>query len=390
VALALVLLVGAGLLVRTFAALGAVDPGFDPKNVLTMVVSLSGSAENAPGRRAAFVRATLERLAATPGVEAAGAINHLPLAGDLWGLEYHAEGRPLPAPGEEPTAAWRVVLPGYFRAMRLPLLRGRDFDERDAVGAAEVVIVNEALAAAQWPGQDPIGRALAVGDIRRPLWRTVVGVSKNAVRDSLAAAPAAEVYVPYLQSAAYLERPAPQYASMTIVMRTTGDPASIAPAARAVVRSLAPDAAVASVQPMADVMSDGRAEPRLYVVLLASFAAAALALAAVGIYGVVAYSVARRRQEIAIRVALGAGRGQVLRLVVGQGMRAVALGAAAGLAGAVLLGGSLQGLLYGVRPADPVTLACVVVLLGAVALAATAVPARRATAIRAEHALRHD
>jgi predicted permease len=390
VALALVLLVGAGLLVRTFAALGAVDPGFDPKGVLTMVVSLSGSAENVPGRRAAFLRAAVARLAATPGVESAAAINHLPLAGDLWGLEFLAEGRPVPAPGEEQTAAWRVVLPAYFRTMRLPLVRGRDFDERDALGTAEVVIVNEALAAEQWPGQDPIGRALAVGDVRAPRWRTVVGVSKNAVRDALAAAPAAEVYVPYLQSTAYLERPGPQYASMTIVLRTAKDPAAMGPAARAVVRTLAPDAAVASVQTMEAIVSDGRAEPGLYVVLLGAFAAAALALAAVGIYGVVAYTVARRRQEIAIRVALGAGRASVLRLVVGQGMRAVALGTAAGLAGALLLGGALSGLLYGVRPADPATFASVVVLLGAVALAATYVPARRATAIRAEEALRHD
>jgi putative ABC transport system permease protein len=390
VALALMLLVGAGLLVRTFAALGAIDPGFDPKNVLTMVVSLSGSTENAPGRRAAFLRAALERFGATPGVEAAGAINHLPLGGDLWGLEYRAEGRPLPAPGEEQTAAWRVVLPGYFRAMRLPLVRGRDFDERDAVGAAEVAIVNESLAAAEWPGQDPIGRALAVGDVREPRWRTVVGVSKNAVRGALAAEPAAEVYVPYLQSAGYLERPGPQYASMTIVLRTTGEPGSMAPAARALVRTLAPDAALASVQTMEDVVGAGRAEPRLYVVLLATFATAALALAAVGIYGVVAYTVARRRQEIAIRVALGAGRFDVLRLVVSQTMRAVALGTAGGLIGVLLVGGSLRGLLYGVRPTDPATLAAVVLVLGVVALLATCVPARRATAIRAEDALRHD
>jgi len=390
VAIALVLLVGAGLLIRTFAALGAVDTGFDPKGVLTMIVSLSGSAENAPGRRAAFVRAAVAGLTATPGVEAASAINHLPMAGDVWGLEFHAEGRPVPAPGNEPTAAWRVVLPGYFRAMRLPLLRGRDFDERDAVGRPEVVIVNEALAAAHWPGEDPIGRALAVGDVRAPRWRTVVGVARNAVRGALAAEPGAEVYVPFLQTEAYLERPGPQYAYMTIVLRTTGEPGDLAPAARAIVRSLAADAAVASVQTMEDVVSGGRAEPRLYVVLLASFATAALALAAVGIHGVLACTVARRRQEIAIRVALGAGRGDVLRLVVGQGMRAVALGTAAGLAGALLLGGSVQGLLYGVRPADPATLATVVALLGAVALAATWVPARRATAIRAEDALRHD
>jgi putative ABC transport system permease protein len=210
------------------------------------------------------------------------------------------------------------------------------------------------------------------------------------VRGELSAAPAAEVYVPFLQSTDYLERPGPQYAYMTVVLRTPGDPAALAPPARAVVRALAPDAVVTSVQTMEDVVGRGLAEPRLYVVLLASFATAALGLAAVGIYGVVGYTVARRRQEIAIRVALGAGRADVLRLVVGQGMRAVALGAAAGLAGALLLGGTLSGLLYGVRPADPATLGSVVALLGAVALAATYLPARRATAIRAEEALRRE
>jgi putative ABC transport system permease protein len=390
IALALVLLVGAGLLVRTFAALGAIDPGFDPKGVLTMAVSLSGSSENAPGRRAAFVVETVERLRATPGVEAASAINHLPIAGDVWGLPYHAEGRPLPAPGEEPAAAWRVVLPGYFRAMRLPLVRGRDFDAQDTVGRPGVVIVNETLAAAQWPGRDPIGRTLAVGAIREPRWLTVVGVARDAVRGEWSAAPAAEVYVPFLQCSDYLEGQGSQYASMTLVARTAGAPAALAPAARAIVHGRAPDAAIASLQSMDDVVAGSFQEPRLYVVLLVGFATVALALAAVGIYGVVSHTVARRRQEIAIRMALGAGPSQVLRLVLAQGMRAVAIGAAAGLCAAGLLGGSLSSLLYGVSPWDPVTLASVAALLAAVALLATYVPARRAMAIRALSALRHD
>lgn len=390
VALALVLLAGAGLLVRSFAALGAVHPGFDPRGVLTMVVSLAGTAADAPGRRSAFVQEALARLRSAPGVEAASAINHLPLAGDVWGLAYRAEGRPLPPPGEEPAAAYRVVLPGYFRAMRLPLVRGRDFTEADAVGRSEVVIVNEALAASAWPGEDPIGRALAVGDVREPRWRTVVGVARNALRASLAEEPAAEAYLPYLQSPGYLERPGAHYAYMTLVVRTEGDPAALAPTVRGVVRSLAPDAAVASVQTMDDVLGSGLSEPRMYAGLLSGFAAAALALAAVGIHGVAAYAVARRRREIAIRLALGAGRSGVARLVAGQGLRAVALGGAAGLVGAVLLGGALQGLLFGVRASDPRTLAAVAGLLGATALGATVLPALRATRIRAEEALRED
>jgi putative ABC transport system permease protein len=392
VALALVLLVGAGLLIRTFAALQRIDPGFDPRGVLTMVVSLSGSAESAPPRRAVFFRDVVQGLRGLGGVDAVGAINHLPMAGDIWGLPFYVEGHPLPAPGEVPTAAYRVVLPGYFDAMRLPLVRGRDFDDEDVLSAPRVIVVNEALAESYWPGQDPLGRRLSLVNPTRPeaIWLTVVGVARNAVRSQWAAAPDAELYLPLLQTESYLQQAGPQYTYMTLVMRTPADPASLAPAARAVVRARAPDVAISDVQTMDEVVSKGIAEPRLYLILLASFATVALVLAAVGIYGVVSYTVSRRHQEIAIRMALGARPADVLRLVLGQGMATVALGAMAGLLAALGLSRTLATLLYGVDPADPLTLGAVVLALGLVALVATYLPARRAVAIRALGALRHD
>ena len=392
VALALMLLVGAGLLIRSFAALQAIDPGFEPKGVLTLAVSLSGAEQSAPGRRAAFFQDALERFRALPGVEAAGAINHLPLGGDLWGFGFHVQGRPLPARGERPSAAYRVVLPGYFQAMRLPLVRGRDFERRDDLGGPGVIIVNEVLAGRHWPGEDPLGRSMTLDDPASPeaQWLTVVGVARSAVRRDWSAAPEAEMYLPYLQSRSYLEEAAGHLEYLSFALRTGGDPAALAPAVRGVVRSLARDAAIADLQTMEELVARGIAEPRLYVVLLVSFAAVALLLAAVGIYGVVSHGVSRRGQEIAIRLALGARSADVLRLVLGQGMATVALGLVAGLVGALALGSTLSSLLYGVEATDPITLGAVLVALGSVALVATYLPARRAVAVRALEVLRRE
>jgi putative ABC transport system permease protein len=276
--------------------------------------------------------------------------------------------------------------------MRLPLVRGRDFTEDDDRSRPGVVIVNQSLADRHWAGQDPIGRRLTLNNPRGDAitWLSVVGVAKNAVRSRWSAEPDPEIYLPVLQTRSYLERPEPHYSYLTLVIRTSGDPRGLAPAARAVVQGLAPDAAVSDLLTMDEVVAQGMAEPRLYVVLLGSFAAVALVLAAVGIYGVVSYGVTRRHQEIAIRMALGARPADVVRLVVGQGMRTVALGAAAGLAGALALARTLSTLLYGIEPTDPLTLAGVAAALGMVALIATYVPARRAVAIRALGALRHE
>jgi len=387
-ALALVLLVGAGLMIRTFVALRAVDPGFRPGHVLSAVVSVTGSSAGEPGRRTAFYREVLDRLHALPGVVSASAINHLPLAGDIWGWPFYVEGRPRPAPGEAPGATYRVVLPGYFETMGLPLVRGRDFGLRDDLGAPGVVIVNELLAERHWPGEDPIGKRISLEDPDKQAWLTVVGVARNGVRREWAEAAGAEMFLPFLQSPNYREAMRPMFTYMTLVVRGTGESAVLGPALREAIWDTDPDVSISAVQTMDEVVARATASPRLYLLLLGSFAAVALALAAVGIYGVMSYSVAQRRNEIGIRMALGARPADVLRLVMGEAMGVAVAGAAAGLAAALALTRLMSGLLYGVASTDPLTFAAVCAVLTAVALTATYVPARRAVRVDPLSALR--
>jgi putative ABC transport system permease protein len=390
-ALALVLLVGAGLLLRSFVALQALDSGFDAHNVLSMVVSVQDSPEGVPGRRAAFYRDVLDRARALPGVEAAGGINHLPIGGDIWGLSFFIEGQPRPEPGEKANATYRVVLPGYFETMRLPLLRGRAIDERDDESAQPVVVINESLANRYWPGEDAIGRRISFPDPQTSArWLTVVGVTKNAVQYDWADAPAPELYLPLFQTQDYLDDPSSHYAYITLVARTAGDPAKLAPALRNVVWSINRDLPIAEVRTMEGVVSEATAQPRFNAALLAGFAAVALALAAVGIYGVMSYVVARRTREIGIRMALGARESQIIALVVKQGMLTAAAGAAVGLVAAFLMRTLMSSLLYGIGPADPATFTVVPALPGLVALLASWVPARRALAMNPVSALRDD
>ncbi|HSP94458.1 MAG TPA: ABC transporter permease [Thermoanaerobaculia bacterium] len=390
-ALALVLLVGAGLMIRSFVALESIDPGFDPRRVLTLAVSVAGSAEAEPQNRTVFYRQALQRIGALPGVVSASAINHLPLAGDIWGWSFSIEGRPIPAPGESPDAAYRVVLPGYFATMEIPMLRGRDIAESDDLRAPGAVVINEWLAKRHWPGEDPIGKRITFDDQdKNPYWLTVVGVVKNTVRDEWAAAAQGEIYLAYLQHHRYREAPSSQYAYLTFVVRTTADPAALAPAVRRAVWSIDPSVTISQVQTMEQVVAQANARPRFYLLLLATFAGVALILAAVGIYGVISYSVSRRRHEIGLRMALGAGQRDVLRLVVRQGMRIALAGAGAGLAGALLLTRLMSTLLYGVGSNDPVTFVLVTLTLTAVALVASYIPARRATRIDPLVALRHE
>lgn len=388
-ALALVLLVGAGLMIRTFAALRGIDPGFQPGHVLTGVVSVTGAKAGEPARRRAFYAEVLEQVRALPGVVSAGAINHLPLAGDTWGFGFHVEGHPLPAPGDMPGATYRVVMPGYFRTMGLPILRGRDFVDRDDLEAPAVVIVNEWLAERYWPGVDPVGRRMTLGEPGPDAtWLTVVGIARNAVRGEWAATPDEEVYLPLLQSRSYLESTRPQYSFLTLVVRTAGDPAALSPALRAAVRAADASVSLSSVQTMDAVVAQSTSSPRFYLLLLGTFAAVALAMAAVGIYGVTSYSVARRTNEIGIRMALGAKPADVLRLVMGEAAAVAAAGAIAGMVAALALSRLMAGLLYGVAATDPTTFAAVCAVLTLVALAATYVPARRAAGVEPLAALR--
>jgi predicted permease len=389
-ALALVLLIGAGLMVRSLTALLAINPGFDPHHVLTMIVSVAGTREADTDRRAAFFHEVIEKTSALPGMDSVSATNHIPLAGDLWVLGFYAEGTPLPKPGESASAAYRVVYPGYFKTMRIPFVHGRDVTESDNLSAPNVVIVNEFMAQQQWPGEDPLGKRLTLGGLQSPSWKTVVGVVKNEVRDHWADPPTAQMFIPYLQSRDLLSGQQTYFEYLTLVMRCSGDPAAQTASVTGVVHSLDRNVAVAEVQTMDDVVFNSNSQPRFYALLLTGFAITALVLAGIGIYGVMSYMVSRRTQEIGIRMTLGARRGAVLRMVIRQGMALVLVGAAAGLAGAVILSRLMSSLLYGVGSNDPATFIVVTAVLIVVALAANYVPARRATKIDPMAALRSE
>ena len=398
-ALALVLLVGAGLMIRSFLALQAVDPGFNPRDVMTAHVSMLGTANADTGRRGPFVAQLLGRVRAIPGVQSAGAINHLPITGDNWGLGFAIEGKPAPKAGDSPRATYRVVTPGYFETMRIPITRGRTLLESDREGAPHVVVINSYIATHYWPGEDAVGKRLtfddpSAGDAR---WLTVVGVVPNVVTSDWGAPAEAEVYLPYFQATDYLHRTGGQYSWISVVARSNCtssgrdcDAASLATPIRTAVAAIDRNVVVSEVQAMDDVVGRATAPSRFQLLLLSAFAIVAVALAAVGVYGVMSYTVSRRTHEIGIRLALGATPGEVKRLVIGQGMRVAAIGAAVGLAGALMLTRLMSTMLFGVAATDPLTFIVVPVLLAVVALVATYIPARRAASIDPLKALRSD
>ncbi len=376
-ALAFILLIGAGLMIRSFFALQSVDPGFNPHHVLSMVVSVAGSAEASPDRRTIFYQQLLRHLDATPGVLAAGAINHLPLAGDIWGWDFAIESRPKPRPGESPGGVYRIAMPGYFETMRLPLLRGRDLTGHDDTHAPGVALINERAAGEYWPGEDPLGKRITFDD--RRTWLTIIGVVKNARQDDWVSAPAPEVYLAALQHRDFMGNASTAWAYLTLVVRTSGDPARFAPAVKKIVWSFDPNLPISEVFTMDRVVADANGQPRFEMLLLGVFAGVALLLAAVGIYGVMNYSVSLRTREIGIRISLGASRIGLLRQVVRQGMLQALAGSAAGVAGALLLSRLMARILYGVEPTDPVTFGAVAAVLGLAAFLAICVPAYKAT-----------
>ena len=390
-ALALVLLIGAGLMIRSFYALRAVDPGFNPHDVVSMVVSVAGSNEARPGRRETFYREVLEKVRALPGIEAAGGINHLPLIGDMWGWPFVIEGRPTPRPGEFPTAVYRIAAPGYFDAMRLPLLQGRDIAASDDSKAPGVVVINEKAARAYWPNENPIGRHISfTSDSKPPVWLTIIGVTKDAVEGDWQREPYPEAYLAAFQNAEYLESPGTQFQYLTLVARARTDPGALASTIKDTVWSIDRNLPVSEVVTMDEVVDQANAEPRFEMLLLAVFAVVALVMAAVGIYGVMSYSISRRTHEIGIRVSLGATRGEILLLVLRQGMVLALTGAAVGIMGALLLGRLMAKLLYGVPATDPLAFAGVATLLLAVAVIASYLPARRAMRVDPIVALRYE
>ena len=389
--LAVVLLAGAGLMIRSFVALESVDPGFNPRHLLTMVVSVAG-AKDANADRSVFYSQMLERIRALPGVTSASAINHLPLAGDVWGIPFFIEGRAEPEPGEEPHGAYRVILPQYFRTMNVAMLEGREFSDADNDRSPKVAIVNQYLANHYWPGESAIGKRISVGMGGPKEWLTVVGVVSNVVRHEWTDQPDSEYYVPLLQSPLYLNsKSGGGFSSyITAVVRTGADAAGMTSAVESAIRSLDRTVTLSEIETMEDVVADTNAQPRFYLYLLAAFAGVALVLAAVGIYGVMSHSVSRRTHEMAVRMALGAQPGAVMRMVVGESMLLAVVGGTAGVAGALALTPLMKTLLYGVRASDPATFAAVAGLLGLVALLASYIPARRATKVDPMVALRYE
>lgn len=393
-ALALVLLAGAGLMIRTFVALTTLDPGLNPHHVLTMIVSVAGAKDIGAKDRSSFYQQSLEQIRTLPGVMSASAINHLPLAGDDWNLPFFIEGRPIPRRGEGPDGTYRVVLPAYFHTMNIALLRGRDFSTRDNQNAPGVVIVNQFLAKRYWPDQDALGKRISVGldadGSPSRQWLTIVGVTQNVVRKDWNAPAGEELYLPFLQSREYSTNASPFSKYMSFVVRTAGDVnPQIAPVENAI-RALDKTVTISEVETMDDIIADANAQPRFYLYLLTAFAAVALVLAAVGIFGVMSHSVSQRRHEMAVRMALGARRAEVMRLVLGESMLLAAAGGAMGFLAALALTPLMKTLLYGVQRTDPLTFAAVVVVLAVVALLAGYIPARRATMVDPVVALRYE
>nr|MDQ3805976.1 ADOP family duplicated permease [Acidobacteriota bacterium] len=379
VALTLVLLVGAGLLVKSFARLLEVDPGLDPRGVLTMDVSLPPAKYAERHQIAAFYRQLLDEVAALPGVETAGAVSVLPLAGEDSSNFVQIEGRPPLAPGQALRAGRRNVGADYFGALRIQLKSGRAFAASDSAEAPPVVIINEAMARAFFAGEDPLGKRIRTGD--KSPWVTVVGVVGDVRHRGLEVDTRPEMFFPHAQT------PSRQ---MTLAVRAAGDPLALVGPVRERVRAVDKDQPVGNVKTMEAWLAESVASRRFSVLLLGVFALIAAVLAAVGIYGVVSYGVAQRTHELGLRIALGARPSDVLRLVIRQGMKMALVGAAVGFAAALALTRVMSGLLYGVSATDPATFAGVTLLLGAVAFLACYVPARRATRVDPMVALRHE
>ena len=386
-ALSLMLLIGAGLMVRSFIALQAIDPGFRPDHLLTMQISVGGSQQAAPRRAQAFYQSALERVRGIPGITAAGMTNHLPIAGDLWGVPFWIDGRPVPHLGEEPEGAFRLALPGYLETMKIPIVRGRSIEAGDTATAPGVVVINEYMAERYWPGESAVGKRITLDNpssSRPPVWLMVVGVTKNAVQIDWAARPEEELFLPYLQ---HTERMG-HY--ITLVARAKGDPAAMAPAVESAIWQIDRNVTISEVQTMQAVVEGANAEARFNMALLAVFAAVATVLSAVGIGGVMSYAAQRRRREMGIRLALGARPAEILHLITSEGMVLALSGTAIGIAGASVLTRLMAKLLYGVPPVDPVTFIAVPLLLSAVALAACLVPAFRAAHTSPLAALRQE
>ncbi|HEV2296968.1 MAG TPA: ABC transporter permease [Candidatus Acidoferrales bacterium] len=384
IALALVLVVVTGLLTRTFYRLLSVDPGFHAAHVLTFGLSLPASKYPDQSHIVPVYQEVLRHLRMLPGAESAGLTDNIPMNGATDGTRIRFSDRPGSTGPDSPRADYIVVSPGYFSAVGTPILRGRAFVDSDTANSMPVAIVSATFVKKYWPdGQDPVGKQIAPKDPAYPL-ATIVGIAADVKHVSLRDAPSPEMYVPYTQK---IWTP---LLTMNVVLRTAQDPASLAANARAAIHSVDPDLPVADVKTLDNIVGDSVVQPRFAVLLLGAFGGLAVLLAAVGMYGVISYSVAQRTQEIGIRIALGAQRGNVLQIVFGQGSRLAAVGIVIGLVVAIGVTRLMSSFLYGVGATDPLTFAGVAILLALVALAACYIPARRAMKVDPTIALRYE
>ena len=382
-AFSLLLVAGAGLLIRSFEQILKVDPGFRADNVLTMRISLPDATYSKPEQIRAFYTSLLERVQRLPGVQYAGATSGLPLSGQGGSGTTTIDTQSVAPENRTPEADRRTATPDYFKAMSIPLLRGRYFEARDTDGTPGVAIVDESLADTYWPKQDPIGKRLHFGGggQQNPPWLTVVGVVRHVHNRTLEARSRVEVYVPENQL---------PFNGMTLAVRTSTNPLSMVPTIQREVASIDPDLPIYRVLTMNEVMGESLQRRRLALTLLAGFAGLALLLAAIGIYGVTSYGVAQRKTEIGVRMALGANRGQVLGMIMRTGMTTIAIGLVVGVVLSLALTRLMSGLLFSVHASDPLALAGAAAVLIAAAVVAIFIPARRATKVHPMSALRYE
>lgn len=383
IALALVLVITAGLLTRTFYHLLSVDPGFHPAHVLTFQLSLPAVKYPDQSHTTSFYNETLRRLQELPRVQSAGVTETIPMSGATENTAIRVPGRVEFSSMGVPIANYTIASPGYFAAVGTPILRGRPFRELDTADSMPVTVISETMAKKFWPGQDPLGKQVAPKSLLYPL-ATIVGIAADVKRLSLRESPPPEMYVPYTQ------RVWPSLLTMNVVLRTAQDPSSISANVREAIHSVDPDLPLADIKPLADIVADSMTTPRFSVLLLSAFGGLALLLAAIGMYGVISYNVAQRTQEIGIRIALGAQRRDVLQIVFRYGIRLTAFGIGIGLAVAFGVTRLMNSFLYGVQATDPLTFASVVAVLVLVALAACYIPARRAMKVDPMVALRYE
>jgi putative ABC transport system permease protein len=382
VALSLVLLIGAGLMIRSFTQLMNVSPGFNPQNVLTMQIFLPQSKYSRGADQAAFFKQVINRVEALPGVESAGAITHLPLSGMEESGNFSIESHPSESFDVGTIADMRAISPNYFRSMGIPILRGRDFSETDGEQSVPVAIISESMAMRYFPGEDPLGQRIKRGSATAEFpWATIVGIAADVKHSALEKQSRPHMYFSYPQS---------PFGYMALVVRTSASPESLSAAAQNAVWAVDKDQPVVNVKTMEHYLSTAVAARRFNMTLLAAFAAVAMALAMVGIYGVISYTVTQRTHEIGIRMALGAGQRDVLKLVFGQAIRLSVIGVGIGVAASFALTRVMSSLLFGVTATDPLTFIVIPLILTGVALGACFVPARRATKVDPMIALRYE